>query len=42
VGFPVCHVDALNRLLGGIVDQVELLSSLLLMPGLELFRDKLV
>ncbi|CAM3052205.1 hypothetical protein HASA104033_12390 [Halobacterium salinarum] len=40
--FFVGHVESFNRLLGGVVEQVELRSSLLLVTGLELIREEFV
>jgi len=42
VRFLVSHVDSFNRLVGGIVEQVELRSSLFLVTSLELIREELV
>jgi hypothetical protein len=36
------HVDPFNRLVGGVVEQVELRSSLLLVTGLELIGEEFV
>jgi hypothetical protein len=42
VRFLVGHVDPFNDLTGGIIEQVELRSSLLLVTGLKLIRKGLV
>ena len=40
--FLISHVDSFDHLIGGIVEQMELRSSLLLVAGLELIGEKLV
>jgi len=42
VRFLIRYIDLFNRLVGGVVEQVELRSSLLLVTGLELIREELV
>ena len=40
--FLVSHVDPFNRFIGGIAEQVELLSTLLLVTSLKLIREEFV